>query len=243
MRIVVAACILSTLGDLNDAVCGELLERWEQLILTPAGQNIKTLDEVLDWIQAFNSREFHTEVEQLKEAAKLTKPGTAALDIGSGCGYSALRLLKELPTGPSLVLVDNNNNDIIVQKMLSHLGLNSTREVIMLYGKHSNQLFYQESVQSDTFRSKGPYGFVFIDSHELNYRADLEGLEKLDLLVDGAIIVLSGVKESQTYDGHVQYFTDDHPQFTLVNDRNAPATIYKYSTSGRATPTPGRLRG
>jgi hypothetical protein len=108
----------------------------------------------------------------------------------------------------------------------------------MLYGKHSNQLFYQESVQSDTFRSKGPYGFVFIDSHELNYRADLEGLEKLDLLVDGAIIVLSGVKESQTYDGHVQYFTDDHPQFTLVNDRNAPATIYKYSTSGRATPTP-----
>jgi predicted O-methyltransferase YrrM len=199
---------------------------------------------LVDWLAEHHNgmTDFASEVKVIPEAAKLVRPGTAALELGSWCGARAIRLLAELPSGPSLVLVDRMNDDDIVKFLLKQHGVQPEREVVS-FMENSGHLLNTEkkssrynSEQNVAFRARGPFGFVVMDQDVPTKWDDLLALDSLGLLTDGAIIYAKAHLDEYMKYGEMVEFAKEHPKFTHIG--GAGGDLWKYSKTGASTTMP-----
>lgn len=141
------------------------------------------------------------------------------LELGTYCGYSAVRVARLLKPGSRLVSVDINAANLVVAKqMVEHAGL---QDKVQFVEGPSNVVIPQlkKKCEVDTF------DFVFIDHFKDAYKADTKLLETCGLLKKGSVLVAdnvicpgapeflqyvrtSGRYDCTNYPSHVEYTKD-----------------------------------
>ena len=109
---------------------------------------------------------------------KLHRPKTV-LELGTYCGYSALRMAKHLPVDGRIYTIDPCPTNCSRQ-LIEHAGL--TDKVIFLTG------FGKDVISTLTFL-KGQIDLVFVDHDKKAYCSDLILIENAELLHPGSVVV------------------------------------------------------
>jgi catechol O-methyltransferase len=115
------------------------------------------------------------------------------LELGTYCGYSALRTARVMPEGAhlySLEFVEANAS--IARRILAHAGVES--QVTVIVGTLGDGGGTIASLESEHGFAPGSLDFVFIDHAKDAYLPDLERILERDWLRQGAIVVADNVK-------------------------------------------------
>jgi len=110
------------------------------------------------------------------------------LELGSYCGYSAVRIARLLPPGGKLISVEINPlHAAIATKVVEWAGLADKVRIVIgsaetVLSDKPNIRFAIESID-----------LVFIDHSVSSYLSDLKIIEKTGLLKDGSVIVADNV--------------------------------------------------
>lgn len=120
--------------------------------------------------------------ELLERAVRKRKP-KCALEIGTLVGYSAIRIIRNLPPKGRLVTLElNPSTAAVAEKNLKAAGMANNAEIVVgLALKTIPKL-------------EGKFDFVFIDAAKNEYLDYLLLLEKKDLMQKRAVIVADNVK-------------------------------------------------
>ncbi|KAL4424943.1 hypothetical protein ABPG77_009672 [Micractinium sp. CCAP 211/92] len=118
-------------------------------------------------------------------AVASTKPLRLALELGTYCGYSAVRVARLLPPGAKLVAVDPSDVPAeVAAPILEHAGLSDRVE--LMNGTAAEVL--------PTLRERGLlFDLLLIDHDKDQYLPDLRRAEALELLRPGAVVVADNV--------------------------------------------------
>ncbi|GAB4818177.1 hypothetical protein N2152v2_005223 [Parachlorella kessleri] len=121
----------------------------------------------------------------LEEAVAAAQPIKTALEIGTYCGYSAVRVARLLPPGAKLIGIDPSEvPGKVAAPILEHAGLRDRVE--LLQGTASEVL--------PSLANQGvSFDLVLIDHDKTLYLPDLLLLEKLGLLHKGTVVVADNV--------------------------------------------------
>jgi catechol O-methyltransferase len=115
------------------------------------------------------------------------------LELGTYCGYSALRTARVMPEGAhlySLEFVDANA--AIARRILAHAGVES--QVTVIVGTLGDGGGTIASLEEEHGFAPGSLDFVFIDHAKDAYLPDLERILERDWLRPGAVVVADNVK-------------------------------------------------
>mmetsp|Transcript_56433 Transcript_56433/g.127548 ORF Transcript_56433/g.127548 Transcript_56433/m.127548 type:complete len:444 (+) Transcript_56433:143-1474(+) len=131
----------------------------------------------------------------LASAARLM-PGVCAspgriLEVGTYCGYSALRLAAARPGAKILSLEADPGAAVIARCILAHAGLSHIVEVRI---GHSEDVLPKLAARAGVASAaEGTFGLVFFDQRGSRYNADLATLERAGALAPGAVILADNV--------------------------------------------------
>lgn len=130
-----------------------------------------------------------SKAEVLLAAARASPPGGCVLEIGTYCGYSAMRLAAALPGVRVATLEANPVHVVIARSILAHAGLGGAVDV---WTGHSQDLLPR---LVDRYRGRGHLrlGTVFMDQRGSRYHEDLAVLEDHSLLMPGAVLIADNV--------------------------------------------------
>jgi catechol O-methyltransferase len=147
------------------------------------------------------------------------------LELGTYCGYSALRTARMMPAGAHLTSIEfSAANAAIAQRIWEHAGVTDRITVIVgTLGDGGKTIAHLEAAHGF---AKGSLDFVFIDHDKAAYLADLERILERGWLHPGSLVVADNVKvpgapkyraymkghEGETWrtiehDAHVEYQT------------------------------------
>eukprot|EP00253_Pinus_taeda_P008851 PITA_08851 len=134
----------------------------------------------------------------LDDATQTYAPGVA-LEIGTYCGYSAIKIASKM-TDPDSKLVSiemNSHNYGIAKEMIEHAGLSS--KVTVLKGTLNDLDDKLEDILTEITASH--FDFIFMDHFKDCYLPDFLFLEKKGMLGKGTCIVTDsvGYPEAQNY--------------------------------------------
>ena len=116
-----------------------------------------------------------------------------ALELGTYCGYSALRIARAMPEDGRLVSVEfNAANARIARRIWEHAGV--ADRVTALVGMLGDGGTTIECLESDHGFSRGSADFVFLDHAKDVYLADLKRIVRRGWLHQGSIVVADNVK-------------------------------------------------
>jgi catechol O-methyltransferase len=115
------------------------------------------------------------------------------LELGTYCGYSALRMARLLPSGGRIVSVElNEANAVIARRILGHAGVGDRVEVVVGTlddgGSTSDALEQRHGVKA------GAVDLVFVDHAKDAYLPDLERLLARGWLHPGSVVVADNVR-------------------------------------------------
>jgi catechol O-methyltransferase len=115
------------------------------------------------------------------------------LELGTYCGYSALRTARAMPDGAHLCSLEfNEANAAVARRILAHAGADSGVTVIVgTLGDGGKTIAALEGEHGFT---EGSLDFVFIDHAKDAYLPDLERILARGWLRPGAIVVADNVK-------------------------------------------------
>lgn len=115
-----------------------------------------------------------------------TSPSTA-LELGTYCGYSAIRISRLLPRATRLITVEMNPECAhVARQVIGHAGLQD--KVCLLEGETSDLI----PKMADTFGIQ-TFDFVFLDHWKECYLRDLRLLEDHGLLAPGSVVLADNV--------------------------------------------------
>jgi catechol O-methyltransferase len=115
------------------------------------------------------------------------------LELGTYCGYSALRTARVMPEGAHLYSVEfAEANADIARRILRHAGAAS--RVTVVVGSLGDGGRTIETLEGDHGFARGSLDFVFIDHAKEEYLPDLERILAREWLRSGAIVVADNVK-------------------------------------------------
>ena len=115
------------------------------------------------------------------------------LELGTYCGYSALRTARVMPAGAQLVSVEcNPANAAIARRILDHAGVGD--EVTILVGTLGDGGTTIAALERDHGFGDGTLDFVFLDHDKAAYLPDLERIVDRGWLRPGALVVADNVK-------------------------------------------------
>ncbi|XP_046895229.1 catechol O-methyltransferase A [Hypomesus transpacificus] len=147
-------------------------------------------------------------------------PATA-LELGTYCGYSSVRIARLLPVGTKLITLEfNPDNACIARQVIQYAGL---EDKIFLVEGASGDLIPK---MADMF-GISTFDFVFLDHWKDRYLPDLKLLEECQLLRKGSVLLadnvicpgtpdyLEYVRNSPRYES--RYF-QSHLEYTKVED-------------------------
>jgi catechol O-methyltransferase len=115
------------------------------------------------------------------------------LELGTYCGYSALRMARVMPAGAHVYSVEfNPANAAIARRIWDHAGIGDQLTVVVgTLGDGGSTI---DRLRTEHGFSDGTLDFVFIDHDKAAYLADLERIEKERWLHPGSIVVADNVK-------------------------------------------------
>jgi catechol O-methyltransferase len=115
------------------------------------------------------------------------------LELGTYCGYSALRTARAMPVGARLVSVEfNADNAEIARRILAHAGVGD--EVTIVVGSLGDGGATAAALEAEHGLGPGTLDFVFLDHDKDAYLPDLELIVARGWLQPGAIVVADNVR-------------------------------------------------
>jgi len=120
------------------------------------------------------------------------------LELGTYCGYSSIRMARNLPEGVNLYTVDvNSHTTEIAKKVATFAGVDGK----IVHKVHENGL---EGLLEDFKKLEIQFDFVFFDHLKAKYLPDLKLLESNGLIRNGTVIfgdnvLVPGAPEFQAY--------------------------------------------
>jgi catechol O-methyltransferase len=115
------------------------------------------------------------------------------LELGTYCGYSALRTVRATPPDAHLVTIEfNADNAAIAQRILEHAGV--AHRVSIVHGTLGDGGKTAAKLKDSHGFDRGKLDFVFIDHAKDAYVPDLELVLREGWLRPGAVIVADNVR-------------------------------------------------
>ncbi|MDQ3741708.1 MAG: O-methyltransferase [Actinomycetota bacterium] len=115
------------------------------------------------------------------------------LELGTYCGYSALRTARVMPEDARLYSLEfNADNAEIARAILAHAGVDDRVTVIL--GTLGDGGATIEALESEHGFGEGTLDFVFLDHDKDAYLPDLETIVGRGWLREGAVVVADNVK-------------------------------------------------
>jgi catechol O-methyltransferase len=115
------------------------------------------------------------------------------LELGTYCGYSALRMARVMPAGARLVSIEfSPDNAAIARRIWSHAGLGD--EVAVVVGTLGDGGSTVARLRTEHGFGEGAVDFVFVDHDKAAYLPDLELMLAERWLHPGSIVVADNVK-------------------------------------------------
>jgi catechol O-methyltransferase len=115
------------------------------------------------------------------------------LELGTYCGYSALRMARVMPADARLYSVEfSAANAAIARRIWDHAGIGD--QVTVVVGTLGDGGSTIDRLRSEHGFSEGTLDFVFIDHDKAAYLADLERIVRERWLHPGSIVVADNVK-------------------------------------------------
>jgi catechol O-methyltransferase len=166
--------------------------------------------------------------EILDAAIRRARP-RRLLELGTYCGYSALRTARVMPAGAHLVSIEfNADNAEIARRILRHAGVDD--RVTIVVGTLGDGGETVRALEAEHGFGADSLDFAFLDHDKDAYLPDLELLVERGWLRDGAIVVADNVKfpGAPKYREHMRahegrdWRTTEHPTHaeyqTLIKD-------------------------
>eukprot|EP00913_Durusdinium_trenchii_P013297 g12480.t1 len=153
----------ATAGD-PSSVC-DAIERFGEDVLNPAGQ----------WLKVAGRHK----TTVLSKAMKNCPKGGSILEIGTYCGYSALRMAMALPGARVVSLEVDPAHMVIARNMVAYAGM---AHMIDIWTGHSKDVL-----------PRLPQRYGGRHQFRLGYHEDLSVIEQLGLLLPGAVVVADNV--------------------------------------------------
>jgi catechol O-methyltransferase len=130
--------------------------------------------------------------ELLDSALRRASP-QLILELGTYCGYSALRLTRAMPEGARVVSIEfNAANAAIARRIWDHAGIPDQLSVVV--GTLGDGGKTMDALEAEHGFEKGTVGFVFIDHDKDAYLPDLERILQRGWLRAGSIVVADNIK-------------------------------------------------
>lgn len=115
------------------------------------------------------------------------------LELGTYCGYSALRIARALPTGGRVLTVEfNEANAVIARRILEHAGV--ADQVTVVVGTLGDGGGTMQALEQQHGVEAGAVDLVFLDHDKTAYLPDLERLIARGWLHPGTIVVADNVR-------------------------------------------------
>jgi catechol O-methyltransferase len=115
------------------------------------------------------------------------------LELGTYCGYSALRMSRVMPAGARLCSIEfSSANASIARRILDHAGIGD--EVSVVEGTLGDGGSTIERLRSEHGLDEGAVDFVFLDHDKDAYLPDLERILDERWLHRGSIVVADNVR-------------------------------------------------
>jgi catechol O-methyltransferase len=131
--------------------------------------------------------------EILDAAIRRTEP-RQLLELGTYCGYSALRSARVMPEGGRLVSIEfNADNAAIARRIWDHAGIGE--ELTVLVGTLGDGGDTIARLESEHGFSSGSLDFVFIDHDKSAYLPDLGRILDQGWLHPGSVVVADNIRQ------------------------------------------------
>eukprot|EP00435_Cladocopium_sp_Y103_P056072 s735_g18.t2 len=160
-------------GD-PSAVC-DAIERFGEDVLNPAGQ----------WLKVAGRHK----TTVLQKAMEGCPKGGSILEIGTYCGYSALRMAMAAPNCRVVSLEVDPAHMVIARNMVAYAGM---AHMIDIWTGHSKDVLPRLPNKYGG-RQKFKVCGVFMDQKGSRYHEDLSVMEQLGVLLPGAVVVADNV--------------------------------------------------
>ncbi|MCX5045447.1 O-methyltransferase [Aldersonia sp. NBC_00410] len=137
---------------------------------------------------------------QILDRAVVAARPSRLLELGTYCGYSALRIARVMPTEAVLYTVEfNSANAAVAQQIWDHAGIGERIVVIVgTLGDHGRTL---STLREEHKFAPGTLDFVFLDHEKDEYLPDLHRILDEEWLHSGSIVLADNVK----YPGAPEY--------------------------------------
>ncbi|MGZ3450482.1 MAG: O-methyltransferase, partial [Polyangiales bacterium] len=123
------------------------------------------------------------------------------LELGTYCGYSALRTLRAAPAGARLVTIEfNADNAAIAQSIFDHAGV--ADRVTIVHGTLGDGGKTAAQLAAEHGFGRGKLDFAFLDHAKDAYLPDLQLILREGWLRKGAIVVADNIKVPGAPDYH-----------------------------------------
>ncbi len=129
---------------------------------------------------------------QILDDALRQKHPEKVLELGTYCGYSALRMAVAAPQAKIISLEFNGDNAAIAEKILAHAGVDD--RVTVIVGTLGDGGTTIDKLKSEFGIGDGSFDFVFIDHDKERYLPDLELILEEGILAEGAVVVADNIK-------------------------------------------------
>ena len=131
--------------------------------------------------------------EILDAAIRRTEP-RQLLELGTYCGYSALRAARVMPEGARLVSIEfNADNAAIARRIWDHAGIGE--ELTVLVGTLGDGGATIARLESEYGFASGSLDFVFIDHDKSAYLTDLRRILDQGWLHPGSVVVADNIRQ------------------------------------------------
>jgi catechol O-methyltransferase len=115
------------------------------------------------------------------------------LELGTYCGYSALRTVRRMPADAHLVSIEYlDANASIARRILDHAGVGD--RVTVVVGSLADDGTTAATLEREHGFSRGALDFVFIDHDKDLYLPDLERIIERGWLHRGSVVVADNIK-------------------------------------------------
>jgi len=130
---------------------------------------------------------------ELLDAAIRRVAPTRLLELGTYCGYSALRTARVMPAGAHLYSIEfNADNAEVARKILGHAGVGD--RVTVVHGTLGDGGATVQTLEEQHGFAAGNVDFVFLDHAKEAYLPDLELILERGWLHPGSVVVADNVR-------------------------------------------------